>query len=287
VLPPTADVASAPIDQTGTPRFYLLMDRSMPKKMNNVTDQNSPTPAASVSLSGVATGTSEAFASTLIVNKETWRDWMVEGMEEPAKEDLLTRAQFLANLKRFHGVSLTEASLVEWERAGLLPRPVRERHGDATYALYPWWVAHLVTFIRERQEAGWSKAEIKDYIDNYIRKDLTLRAFVRERTKAGDTAIDRLQVLAMDQIRDLMLFIREQDGIENATVAEVSIRDAKDEQSVRFSFRLDEEGEYIRVKLHDHEIYDPRDLEISRRPVILEKTSGDGKELQSYEPDTG
>jgi DNA-binding transcriptional MerR regulator len=259
----------------------------MPKKMNNVTDQNSPTPAASVSLSGVATGTSEAFASTLIVNKETWRDWMVEGMEEPAKEDLLTRAQFLANLKRFHGVSLTEASLVEWERAGLLPRPVRERHGDATYALYPWWVAHLVTFIRERQEAGWSKAEIKDYIDNYIRKDLTLRAFVRERTKAGDTAIDRLQVLAMDQIRDLMLFIREQDGIENATVAEVSIRDAKDEQSVRFSFRLDEEGEYIRVKLHDHEIYDPRDLEISRRPVILEKTSGDGKELQSYEPDTG
>ncbi len=91
---------------------------------------------------------------------ETWEhpSWKAEGPPDP---HLVTRAELLTIVKRL-GLDADERDLRYWESLGLLPRPVRRRHGGATRALYPRWVAQLVFQLRYFQDQGLTLAELPD-----------------------------------------------------------------------------------------------------------------------------
>src|SRR5680860_15348 len=118
-----------------------------------------------------ATATAEARPGT--INKETWLDWMPAEWPEPTEDELMTRAKFLERLRYSRGIDLTEARLVEWEQYGILPRPVRQRHEGTSRAVYPTWIASLIEMASELKSAGKRKSEIRDYLQQEVRPNLS------------------------------------------------------------------------------------------------------------------
>jgi len=91
--------------------------------------------------------------------REDWRDWLPDGVPDPPAEELLTRDQVLAVLRR-RRVKVTETAIQSWEKHGILPQPVRRWHNGAVRAIYPRWYPHLVQQLRSLQREGYPLAAI-------------------------------------------------------------------------------------------------------------------------------
>lgn len=98
-----------------------------------------------------------AAAST---NQETWLDWMPPGVPEP---ELLSRDELLEALHA-RGVEITRFALEHYRRKGVLPRPVRRRHGGVTQAVYPAWFVPAIEHLKQMQESGKSLDDIKPWM---------------------------------------------------------------------------------------------------------------------------
>jgi DNA-binding transcriptional MerR regulator len=85
--------------------------------------------------------------------RQTWIDLLPEGAPPPNTDDLLTRAELVAELAE-RGVDVDPGTLVFWERRRILPRPVRRHRGGAPNALYPRYAIHAVKHIRDLQGRG-------------------------------------------------------------------------------------------------------------------------------------
>lgn len=90
---------------------------------------------------------------------ETWRAWLPPGAPDPPDEQLMTRAAFVAALQA-RLPAFTEATLLAWQRAGALPRPIRRRVHGALQLLYPRWLLELAVTIPTLHDEGTSWAEI-------------------------------------------------------------------------------------------------------------------------------
>ncbi len=80
--------------------------------------------------------------------RETWRDWLLAGSVDPA--EVLTRDDLVTRLQD-RGVQVTTDDFRYWERIGVLPRAIRQRHDGATRAVYPDWFVPLVIRLRTLQ----------------------------------------------------------------------------------------------------------------------------------------
>ncbi len=95
-------------------------------------------------------------------NQKTWLDWQHESLPElpdPATEALLSREEFLDELRR-RGIDLPEVTLTHWEKAGLLPRAIRRWQG-APKSFYPWWMLNVVAELKRMHDRDMSLAEIR------------------------------------------------------------------------------------------------------------------------------
>lgn len=89
--------------------------------------------------------------------KRTWLEVMPPGAPMPT---VLSHDELLAALKD-RGVDLPAATLANWRRWGLVPRPIRRRYQGVTQAVYPVWYVDGLQRIREMREAGLSLENIQ------------------------------------------------------------------------------------------------------------------------------
>jgi DNA-binding transcriptional MerR regulator len=94
-------------------------------------------------------------------NRATWLDWVPEGTPEP---QLLSLPELLEALRDEHGIEITPYTLEHYRRQGVLPRPIRRRHGGVTQATYPVWFVSAIAHLKDMQRQGKSLAEIKPWM---------------------------------------------------------------------------------------------------------------------------
>jgi hypothetical protein len=96
---------------------------------------------------------------------QTWRDWLPDDAPEEIRnpDRLLTREEIAARLGAV-GVVATPDDLRYWERHGVLPRGVRQRHTGATRSVYPTWFVFLVWGLREFQAEGASLKQASERV---------------------------------------------------------------------------------------------------------------------------
>ncbi len=92
--------------------------------------------------------------------QQTWVDWMPEDSPDPG---VLSRDELLEALHE-RGVAITKYTLDHYRRNGILPRPVRRRHGGVTQAVYPSWYIGAIAHLKQLQNAGKSLEDIKPWI---------------------------------------------------------------------------------------------------------------------------
>ncbi len=117
-----------------------------------------PTPPRSTVVSVAGDDPTGGTHVTAASTKQTWRDWMPEGAPEPDR--ILTRDELVERL-RYYNIDADTESIRFWERAGILPRPIRQRRDGATRTTYPEWVIFLVQRIRQLQSEGFSLEQIR------------------------------------------------------------------------------------------------------------------------------
>jgi len=88
-----------------------------------------------------------------VTSKASWRDWLPEGEDGPTDDELITRAELLAQL-RDADVDLAERTLQTWESQGIMPGPVRRWHDGATRAMYAPWVVSLGRYADHMKNYG-------------------------------------------------------------------------------------------------------------------------------------
>jgi hypothetical protein len=96
-------------------------------------------------------------ATTAKPRKETWLDWVAPVPEDEAIEraqPLLKADELIAALAA-EGIKATRRELFYWQSIGALPFPIKQRIGQAAWALYPTWAIDLIRLIRIRQGRGW------------------------------------------------------------------------------------------------------------------------------------
>ncbi len=102
--------------------------------------------------------------------RETWRDpaWMAAGAPEP---NLITRAELIERMAAY-GLKkpVTETALRYWEYQGVLPRPVRQRHGDKTAALYPDWMPTVILALRYLEGRGLALEYMRPFLEVQARE---------------------------------------------------------------------------------------------------------------------
>ncbi len=76
--------------------------------------------------------------------KQTWLQWLPEGVPPPSDDELIDRDELLRRVKEEDGQDIPPRTLRFWEALGIVPGPVRKWHAGATRALYPWWCVNVV-----------------------------------------------------------------------------------------------------------------------------------------------
>jgi DNA-binding transcriptional MerR regulator len=133
--------------------------------------------------------------------KETWADWF------PDSEPRLTFHE-LDNHIRSMGVDPVAPSAMRfWQKQGLVPYPVRRRHGDAQYAVYPAVALAVIERIRNLQKAGLSLEQIRPLIRGMVAtwnesdpleiRDALMEAVVKQ-AELGGVAITHVTVTFTD-----------------------------------------------------------------------------------------
>ena len=114
-------------------------------------------------------------------NKETWADLLDDmSIPIPPQEDLITRSELLARL-RPPGPdmpSMSEVSLIEWEKKGFLPRAVVRSHEGKVQATYPsWWPDIVNPAWWLTQAAGYTREHAGRAVLSWINSTGRTRAF--------------------------------------------------------------------------------------------------------------
>ena len=95
------------------------------------------------------------------IKPETWFDWMPLGAPDPP---LLSLPELLEALRDQRGIEITPYTVEYYRRQGVLPRPIRRRHGGVTQAVYPIWFVDAIAHLKTMQNAGKSLDEIKPWM---------------------------------------------------------------------------------------------------------------------------
>ena len=86
---------------------------------------------------------------------ETWLEWF------PDSEPELTFDELDKHIRATGVEPVTASTLRSWQLTGLVPYPIRRRHGNAQYALYPRPAVDVIERIRTLQQDGLSLKQIK------------------------------------------------------------------------------------------------------------------------------
>lgn len=139
----------------------------------------------------------------MATKRKTWRDWLPPDAPEPRVETLLTRDQLLARVSRLRP-AIAETTLRSWERAGVLPHPIRRWHEGAVRAVYPPWYLDLVRQIRRLQRDGYPLAAIAAELEAYVQEThgrAPIGQWRREQIVLGPALVGELQRLAVEHER--------------------------------------------------------------------------------------
>lgn len=139
----------------------------------------------------------------LRTKRETWYAWLPDGAPKPRVEDLLTREELLARLRRIRPV-VTETALRSWERKDVLPHPIRQWHEGSVRALYPPWYPDLVRQLRRLQRDGYPLAAIGGELYAYVQQTqgrTPIGTWRRERIVLSLQLVEEVQRLADDHAR--------------------------------------------------------------------------------------
>jgi len=101
-------------------------------------------------------GTSGTLAD--VSQREEWTAWVPTNRN--SMDELITRDEIVDRVRQ-SGIHVTADDLRYWERQSVLPRAIRRRRGNATYALFPEWYVQLVIWIRAWQQQGMRLREIR------------------------------------------------------------------------------------------------------------------------------
>ncbi len=167
--------------------------------------------------------------------RETWRDW--SGGAEPPADELLTRSEFLDRLRQ-RGVDVTESTLLHWERAGALPRPVRRWRGRTPATWYPEWLVPLAARIPGLQADGLELREIGPRLRHVVSSD-TAQVRVTEETTVVKYPPGATTAAGKDDIAPALLALaRRYERITGSRVVRVEAR-IIDEEGRPLVFRFD------------------------------------------------
>jgi DNA-binding transcriptional MerR regulator len=91
--------------------------------------------------------------------RETWLDLLPDDAPRPTLDAMLTRDEVIAELQR-RGVDIPLATLLSWERTGVLPRAVRRYRHGRSQMLYPAFAIDAIALVRTYQAQGQTLQEI-------------------------------------------------------------------------------------------------------------------------------
>lgn len=91
-------------------------------------------------------------------HRETWLEWF------PDAEPELTFDELDKHIRETGVEPVTAPTLRAWQNTGLLPYPLRRRHGKAQYALYPRAAVKVIEHVRILQGQGLSLKEIRPLV---------------------------------------------------------------------------------------------------------------------------
>ena len=91
----------------------------------------------------------------------SWLDCMPNDVLMPGKDDVVTREE-LTSIVSALGFPTETGDMRYWEFHGVIPTSIRQRHNDATRAIYPAWMVSVVLRLRELQSVGCALSEITD-----------------------------------------------------------------------------------------------------------------------------
>jgi len=97
-----------------------------------------------------------------ITFRESWTDWF------PDAEPRLTFHELDDRIRSMGLDPVAPSAMRFWQKQGLVPYPVRRRHGNAQYALYPFVALAVVERIRNLQRAGLSLVQIRPLIRGMV-----------------------------------------------------------------------------------------------------------------------
>jgi DNA-binding transcriptional MerR regulator len=98
--------------------------------------------------------------------RQTWLDGLPDYLREMPVDAMYTRAEVLGSLQD-RSVDVNEITLVYWEKAGILPRPIRRHRDNAVRALYPPWAVDAIQHVRELQAKGRTLDQIKPLMSSW------------------------------------------------------------------------------------------------------------------------
>jgi DNA-binding transcriptional MerR regulator len=150
---------------------------------------------------------------------ETWLDAPWSQAPDVGSVDLdrfLTRQELVAATQERLTNPIDKSTIVHWEQAGVLPRPIRRHRGGAPRALYPPGAMYFIGVARWLQSEGLSLREIRQW----------LRALATNEKNAG-AALDERGTRARSARSALMLMARSEEQFRHlppGTIRGVSIR---------------------------------------------------------------
>jgi DNA-binding transcriptional MerR regulator len=154
--------------------------------------------------------------------RRDWRDWLPDGAPEP---QLITRDELIEWLAD-NGINLPTRTLESWHRQGVLPYPVRRKHGETVKALYPTWFITAIKHLRDSQDRGLSLDKIKplmrmDALNSIQWRDPT--DDLKEEARRALTAYARAYVRRWGggrEVGGIIVQITDGLGNPNSTIAE-------------------------------------------------------------------
>jgi len=138
-----------------------------------------------------------AMPTTAKENRATWFDDVPDYLRDMPIEGLYTREEVLGSLQD-RGVDVNEVTLVYWEKAGILPRPIRRHRDNAPRALYPPWAVDAIEHLRDLQAQGRTLDQIKPLMQAH-----KLAAVMWQDPIAGPKTDARTALLAYAQALDI------------------------------------------------------------------------------------
>lgn len=140
----------------------------------------------------------QAINNSPAARRQTWRDFMPVDAPMPA---LLSHDELLEALRE-RGIDLPSSTLEYYRQQGILPRPIRRRHGGATRPVYPEWMIEAIEYLRMLQDQGLSLEEIKPRMHVWMLGAAAGRETAYEKAVALEAAFRKVAI-GVGNLRDL------------------------------------------------------------------------------------